>query len=62
MVKRSWLAASHTGAEDITLKGLANKDPNKKWSHADVLMNTAAADKDIVFDQVWVDFEANMVD
>ncbi|CAI7644537.1 unnamed protein product [Penicillium pancosmium] len=50
------------GAEDVTLKGLANKDPNKKWSHADVPMNTPADDRDKVFDQIWVDFEANMVD
>lgn len=50
------------GASDPTLKDLANKDPNKEWSHADVPMNTPAADKETVFDQIWVDFETNMKD
>jgi hypothetical protein len=50
------------GADNATLKDLANKDPNKKWSYANVPMDTSEADKEKLFDQIWVDMEANMMD
>ncbi|KAJ5975460.1 hypothetical protein N7481_009167 [Penicillium waksmanii] len=50
-------------AENPTIKKLANKDPSKKWSYADIVINPKVpVDGEVALKQFFTDLRNNIVD